>query len=220
MTVPPVVYGLHVEHPELPAFRLVEQRFTVPPAIDVAMTLDKEWRRLREGVRLTPGDEIAVAVGSRGIDRLSEIVGDVVGKLREAGCRPFIVPAMGSHGGGKRRGSARLLAERGITEERVGAPIRATMEVVQVGEAEGLPLFVDRLAQAAAGIVLINRIKPHTDFAGPAGSGLLKMLCVGLGNQVGADLYHRAALAQDLGDSSRAAVANCWQLCRSSSAPQ
>ena len=93
-----------------------------------------------------------------------------------------------------------MLAELGVTEERVGAPIRATMEVVRVGEAEGLPLFVNRLAQEAAGIVLINRIKPHTDFAGPAGSGLLKMLCVGLGNQVGADLYHKAALARDLGE--------------------
>jgi hypothetical protein len=107
---------------------------------------------------------------------------------------------MGSHGGASAAGQLALLAELGITEEQVGAPIRATMDVVQVGEVDGLPLVVDRLAQAAAGIVLINRIKPHTDFAGPAGSGLLKMLCVGLGNQVGADLYHRAALVQDLGE--------------------
>ena len=98
------MHGLRIEHLELPPFRLVQQRFTVPPAIDVAMTLDKEWRRLREGVRVTPGDEVAVAVGSRGIDRLSEIVGDVVGKLQAAGCRPFIVPAMGSHGGGSAEG--------------------------------------------------------------------------------------------------------------------
>jgi hypothetical protein len=200
MTVPPIVHGLSVDHLELPAFRLVEQRFAVPPAIDVAGTLEKEWRRLREAVRLTAGDEIAVAVGSRGIDSLSEIVCGVVGKLHEAGCRPFIVPAMGSHGGASAAGQLAVLAERGITEERVGAPIRATMEVVQVDEVDGLPLVVDRLAQAAAGIVLINRIKPHTDFAGPAGSGLLKMLCVGLGNQVGADLYHRAALVRDLGE--------------------
>ena len=200
MTAPPIVHGLRVDHLELPAFRLVEQRFAVPPAIDVPVTLAKEWRRLRDAVRLTPRDEIAVAVGSRGIDCLSEIVRGVVGKLREAGCRPFIVPAMGSHGGASAAGQLAVLAEQGISEERVGAPIRATMEVVQVGEVDGLPLFVDRLAQAASGIVLINRIKPHTDFAGPSGSGLLKMLCVGLGNQAGADLYHRAALVQDLGE--------------------
>ena len=200
MTVPPIVYGLPVDDPELPAFRLVEQQFAVPQAIDVALTLEKEWRRLRDAVRLTPGDEIAVAVGSRGIDRLGEIVSGVVDRLHKAGCRPFIVPAMGSHGGASAEGQRAVLAELGITEERVGAPIRATMEVVQVGEVEGLPLVVDRLAQAASGIVLINRIKPHTDFAGPSGSGLLKMLCIGLGKQVGADLYHRAALEQDLGE--------------------
>jgi hypothetical protein len=200
MTVPPIVHGLSVDYVELPPFRLVEQRFAVPAAIDVAATLKGEWRRLREVVRLAPGDEIAVAVGSRGIDRLNEIVRFVVRNLREAGCSPFIVPAMGSHGAASATGQVAVLAALGITEEGVGAPIRATMDVVRVGESDGLPLFVDRLAQAAAGIVLINRIKPHTDFAGPAGSGLLKMLCVGLGNQAGADLYHRAALAQDFGE--------------------
>ena len=200
VTVPPIVHSLRADHVELPPFRLVEQRFAVPPAIDVAMRLEKEWRRLRDSVRLTPGDEIAIAVGSRGIDRLSEIVSSVVGKLHDAGCRPFIVPAMGSHGGASAEGQLAVLAAGGITEERVGAPIRATMEVVQVGEVDGVPLFIDGLAQAARGIVLVNRIKPHTDFAGPMGSGLLKMLCVGLGKQVGADLYHRAALVQDFGE--------------------
>ena len=121
VTVPPVVHGLRVEHLKLPGFRLVQQRLTVPPAIDVAGTLDKEWRRLCESVRLTPGAEVAVAVGSRGIDRLSEIVGDVVGKLQAAGCRPFILPAMGSHGGGSAEGQLSTLAELGVTEERVGA---------------------------------------------------------------------------------------------------
>ncbi len=199
-TVPPVVHSLHADHVELPAFRLVEQRFVVPPAIDVALSLEREWRQLRDSVRLTSGDEIAVAVGSRGIDCLSEIVRSVVQKLHDAGCRPFIVPAMGCHGGATAEGQLAVLASRGITEERVGAPIRATMDVVQVGEADGTPLFVDRLAQAAQGIVLVNRIKPHTDFAGPMGSGLMKILCVGLGKQVGADAYHRAALVRDLGE--------------------
>lgn len=200
MAVPPIVRGLALGDFELPPFRMVEQLLEIPPAIDTTTRLGKEWRRLREAVRLTPGDEIAIAVGSRGIDRLSEIVGGVIGRLREAGCRPFVVPAMGSHGGACAEGQLAVLASRGITEEGVGAPIRASMEVVQVGEADGVPLFVDRLAQAAPGIVLINRIKPHTDFAGPAGSGLLKMLCIGLGNQVGAELYHGAALVQDLGE--------------------
>jgi len=198
--VAPVVNSLHAGHVDLPAFRLVRQRFTVPPAIDVGLTLDREWRRLQDGVRLTRGDEIAIAVGSRGIDRHSDIVRAVVRKLREAGCEPFIVPAMGSHGGATPEGQLAVLASQGITEERVGAPIRATMEVVQVGEVDGIPLFVDRLAQSAQGIVLVNRIKPHTDFAGPMGSGLSKILCVGLGKQAGAEAYHRSALTRDLGE--------------------
>jgi hypothetical protein len=200
MTVPPIVRGLCLDAVELPAFRLVEQRFAVPPAIDVTLAVEEEWRRLRDSVRLSPGDEIAVAVGSRGIDRLGEIVHSVVEELIGAGFRPFIVPAMGSHGGASAEGQLDVLATLGITEQRMGAPIRATMDVVRVGGLDGIQLVVDRLAQAAAGIVLINRVKPHTDFVGPAGSGLLKMLCVGLGNQLGADFYHRAALAQDLGE--------------------
>ena len=199
-TVPPVVDSFRVDHVELPSFQLVRQRFAVPPAIDVGLALDHEWLRLQDSVRLTRGDKIAIAVGSRGIDRLSDIVRSVVRKLREAGCEPFIVPAMGSHGGATSEGQLAVLASQGITEERVGAPIRATMEVVQVGEVDGIPLFVDRLAQSAQGIVLVNRIKPHTDFAGPMGSGLLKILCVGLGKQVGADAYHRSALIRDLGE--------------------
>ena len=196
----PVVRSLSVDRVELPAFRLVEQRFTVPAAIDVASALEREWRRLGDSVSLDPGAEIAVAVGSRGIDRLEETVRLVVEKLLDAGCRPFIVPAMGSHGGATAEGQLEVLASLGVTEASMGVQLRATMDVVQVGEVDGTPLFVDRFAHEADGVVLINRVKPHTDFSGPMGSGLLKMLCVGLGNQVGADAYHLAALTDDLGE--------------------
>lgn len=196
----PVVQSLSVDHVELPAFRLVEQQFAVPPAIDVESALQREWRRLRDSVRLDPGADIAVAVGSRGIDRLEETVRLVLQELLDAGCRPFIVPAMGSHGGATAEGQLEVLASLGITEASMGVPLRATMDVIKVGEVAGTPLFVDRCVHEADGIVLINRVKPHTDFAGLMGSGLLKMLCVGLGNQVGADAYHRAALTDDLGE--------------------
>lgn len=199
-TVFPVVQSLSVDHVELPAFRLVEQQFVAPPAIDVESALQREWRRLRDSVRLEPGAEIAVAVGSRGIDRLEEIVRRVVQGLLGAGCRPFIVPAMGSHGGATVEGQLEILASLGVTEASMGVPLRATMDVIKVGEVAGTPLFVDRFVHEADGIVLINRVKPHTDFAGLMGSGLLKMLCVGLGNQVGADAYHGAALTDDLGE--------------------
>ena len=196
----PVVQSLSVDHVDLPAFRLVEQQFAVPPAIDVESALQREWRRLRDSVRLDPGADIAVAVGSRGIDRLEETVRLVLQELLDAGCRPFIVPAMGSHGGATAEGQLEVLASLGITEASMGVPLRATMDVIKVGEVAGTPLFVDRCVHEADGIVLINRVKPHTDFAGLMGSGLLKMLCVGLGNQVGADAYHRAALTDDLGE--------------------
>jgi len=196
----PVVQSLSVDHVDLPAFRLVEQHFAVPPAIDVESALQREWRRLRDSVRLDPGADIAVAVGSRGIDRLQETVRLVLRELLDAGCRPFIVPAMGSHGGATAEGQLEVLASLGITEASMGVPLRATMDVIKVGEVAGTPLFVDRCVHEADGIVLINRVKPHTDFAGLMGSGLLKMLCVGLGNQVGADAYHRAALTDDFGE--------------------
>ena len=196
----PVVQSLSVDHVDLPAFRLVEQQFAVPPAIDVESALQREWRRLRDSVRLDPGADIAVAVGSRGIDHLQETVRLVLRELLDAGCRPFIVPAMGSHGGATAEGQLEVLASLGITEASMGVPLRATMDVIKVGEVAGTPLFVDRCVHEADGIVLINRVKPHTDFAGLMGSWLLKMLCVGLGNQVGADAYHRAALTDDLGE--------------------
>jgi len=89
-----------------------------------------------------------------------------------------------------------VLAQRGITRESVGVPVEVTMEVDLIGDADGIPLYVDRLAREADGIVLINRVKPHTDFIGPIGSGIIKMLCIGLGNQKGADFYHQAAISR------------------------
>lgn len=195
----PVARALSVKSAELPAFHLVEQHFAMPTALDVDRAIEREWLRLREGVRLNPGAQIAVAVGSRGIDRLQEIVRRTLRLLLDAGCRPFIVPAMGSHGGATAEGQAQMLAALGVTESSMSVPIRATMDVVNVGQSAGNPLFVDRLAVQADGIVLVNRVKPHTDFAGAIGSGLLKMLVIGLGKQVGADTYHRLALTSDLG---------------------
>ncbi|MEI6448897.1 MAG: lactate racemase domain-containing protein [Actinomycetes bacterium] len=199
-TLSPTVYGLPAQLGPLPAFRLIEQRFSVPAAVDAIAAVDSQWSALPAALGRRPGSEIAVAVGSRGIARIDEIVRTVIENLKRAGHHPFIVPAMGSHGGGTAEGQAAVLASLGITEELVGAPIRASMDTVQVGAAEGVPLHVDRLAAAADGIVLINRVKPHTDFAGPLGSGLMKMLCVGLGKQLGADTCHRATMIRDLGE--------------------
>ncbi len=143
---------------------------------------------------LEPGARVAVAVGSRGIANLQTIVRAAVRAIEAAGARPFILPAMGSHGGGTSEGQVALLADYGITESALGVPIRPSMEVQTVGSViPGFDLCVSREALSADGVLLINRVKPHTDFAGSIGSGLLKMLVVGLGKRAGAAQFHAAA---------------------------
>ena len=205
MIAPPVVRSLRRGEVELPRVRLVRQLFTVPPPVDVAARVVSEWHRLAPRINPTAGAQIAVAVGSRGIDGLAPAVRALVAELRSAGCEPFIVPAMGSHGGATASGQTEVLAGLGITPETVGAEVRATMDVVGVGVVGDVPLCLDRLAAESDGIVVVNRVKPHTDFAGPMGSGLLKMLCIGLGNQEGADRLHRMGVARDLGEVVREA---------------
>jgi hypothetical protein len=179
---------------KLPKMRMVGQRYTDFPAIDVSSTINQQWETLKGKLDLQPGAKIAIAVGSRGIADLAQIVRIVVEKLKDSGCEPFIVPAMGSHGGATGEGQAGVLAGQGITERHIGVPIRATMQVAPLGEVDGIPLFLDRFAAEADGIVLINRVKPHTNFVGPTESGLLKMIAIGLGNQIGAEHYHRLSV--------------------------
>ncbi|HQF52689.1 MAG TPA: lactate racemase domain-containing protein [Thermoleophilia bacterium] len=185
---------------ELPPMLLARQRFVVPDPVDVGAEVRRQWEAAWSSIGLAPGASVAVAVGSRGIDGLPTVVRAVVDGLKREGCRPFVVPAMGSHGGATAEGQAAVLAERGVTERSVGAPVRAGMEVVQLGEVGGLPLVMDRLAAAADGVILVNRVKPHTDFVGRFESGLMKMLVIGLGNEVGANGYHRYALDRGLAD--------------------
>ncbi len=145
--------------------------------------------------RIQPGARIAVGVGSRGITHLAGIVAAVLAQLRAAGAQPFIIPAMGSHGGATPEGQREVLASYGVTESAMSAPILASMEVRQIGAtSDGVPVFCSTEALAAEGIVLINRIKPHTDFFGALGSGLLKMSVIGLGKRTGATAMHQAAM--------------------------
>jgi len=182
---------------KLPSMRMIDQEFEIPPSIDIFQEIEKEWESVENKVRLPRGSSVAVGVGSRGIANLTSVVKVIVEKLINKGYNPFIIPAMGSHGGATAEGQTNVLRARGITEESVGAPIRASMEVECIGEANGIPLFISRLAYEADGIVLINRIKPHTNFVGPTESGLLKMLAIGMGNQIGAEHYHRLAVVRD-----------------------
>jgi hypothetical protein len=177
----------------LPAMYRAHQRFDIPPKIEVENAVDWEWNRINGGLSLPTGARIAVGVGSRGISNISEIVRTVVDRLKAVEVKPFIVPAMGSHGGARPEGQIKLLSHLGITEKKVGAPVEADMSVVSLGTADGIPLYQSRPAYNADGFVLINRVKSHTDFTGPVESGLIKMLTIGMGNRQGADLYHRMA---------------------------
>ena len=142
--------------------------------------------------KVKPGMEIAVAVGSRGLDRLVELTAVTVKFLKDLGAKPFIVPSMGSHGGATAEGQREVLAHLGVTEESAGCEIRSSMEVVKLGELpNGLPVYVDKFASEADGIVVINRVKPHTAFRGPVESGIMKMISIGLGKQRGAEACHQ-----------------------------
>ena len=178
----------------LPRFIRVRQKFPPPAAVDIVGTLRQEFERVRP--RVKPGARIAVAAGSRGIANLDRLIGAVVEELRRSGAAPFIVPAMGSHGGATPEGQAQLLAEYGVTEERMGAPIRAAMGTERLGATEdGVEVLWSTEAFRSDGVVVVNRVKPHTDFYSESlGSGLLKMMVVGLGKQAGAANFHAAAM--------------------------
>src|SRR5262245_27348923 len=173
----------------LPRMIRVRQTFPRPRVADipraVVTTLGEAALRIR------PGDTVAVGAGSRGIANIDTIVGATVRWLKDLGARPFVFPAMGSHGGGTADGQISVLEHYGITEATMGCPVRATMDVVQVGEALGLPVWLDAYAAEANWIGNVNRVKPHTDFKGSIESGLFKMMTIGLGKWHGATQYHR-----------------------------
>lgn len=158
---------------------------------DVAGTVQQGMRDAGSQTIFRPGQRIAIAVGSRGIARLPEIVAAVVREIRACGAEPFIVPSMGSHGGATASGQSQVLAHLGVTEESTGAPIESSMDTTVVGVIpDGTEVHLDRLAVASDGIVIVARIKPHTAFRGPYESGLAKMISIGLGKQVGAATTH------------------------------
>jgi hypothetical protein len=143
--------------------------------------------------KIRPGMRIAVGVGSRGIENIARIVKSVVVELKQLGAEPFIIPAMGSHGGATAEGQVRLLAGYGITDHEVGAPIAASMDTVRLGSVlDGVEVHFDRIAyEQADGIIAVARIKPHTDFKASIESGMMKMLCIGFGKHKGASYLHR-----------------------------
>jgi hypothetical protein len=176
-----------------PQFFRVRQKFERPRVEDIPATLEAELARLQLGGKIRPGQTVAVTAGSRGIINIRVVLRAVIEHLKRLGARPFIIPAMGSHGGGTPAGQVEVLASYGITEEYCGCPIKASMETVIVCQtAEGFPVHFDRHAYEADHVFVCGRVKPHTEFTGEIQSGLMKMILIGLGKHEGAKVYHRA----------------------------
>lgn len=179
----------------LPRVIPVEQRFPRDEIADVE-------RAVRESVSALPvadlaGKRVAVTAGSRGIPHIVEVLATVFADLRQRGAEPFLVPAMGSHGGATAEGQVEVLTGYGITEQSVGAPILSSMDAVETARIEGdIPLYCDRHAYEADGIVVVNKIKPHANYKGDIESGLCKMLVIGLGKRLGATMFHGLGFAR------------------------
>ena len=175
----------------LPPMTAVRQKFDPSHLDDVAGAVRREFTRPEVRSLVKPGQSIAVGCGSRGIANIGLIARTVIAELQALGAKPFIFPCMGSHGAATAEGQKHVLETYGITEESTGVPIRATMDTTIVGHLDdGTPVHMDRFAAEADGIVVINRIKPHTGFRGATESGLTKMLAIGIGKIKGAAAYH------------------------------
>jgi len=178
-----------------PRLATIRQPVPMAPLADVAQAVRDELARIDLRTRVAPGARIAVAAGSRGITDYALIVKTVVEELRAFGAEPFIFPAMGSHGGATAEGQREILAEYGISEQTLNVPVRPAMDVQTLGTTtEGVEVVWSSEALQADGVIVINRIKPHTDFQSDSiGSGVLKIMVVGLGKRAGAAAYHVAS---------------------------
>jgi len=178
-----------------PKMALARQELYREEISDVGLAVVKEIDALNLKGHIRPGMRVAITAGSRGIDRIAEVLKACVDFLKELGVMPFLYPAMGSHGGATAEGQLSILADYGITEEAMGVPIHASMAVVELGVTHrGIPVFLDRVASEADALVVVNRVKTHTKFEGEIESGLFKMMAIGMGKHKGAAVYHRAAV--------------------------
>lgn len=177
----------------MPAMARVRQTFDSQEITDPEAAVRRELSRPEIRSTIRPGMTIAITAGSRGIASHKRILKTIVDMVKEAGAHPFVVPAMGSHGGATAQGQLEVLAGFGITPEYLGCPVKSSMDTVQAGVSpEGHPVHIDKNAHGADGIILVNKVKPHTAFRGPHESGLMKMMTIGLGKQFGASLCHQA----------------------------
>jgi hypothetical protein len=185
--------GLNMNYPKM---YHIHQVFDVPKVDDIEETLSRELESIRINSLIKPEARIAITAGSRGVSNIERVLRHLVQVLKENSAKPFLVPSMGSHGGGTAEGQVEVLRSLNITEESVCAPIVSSMEVVEIGKScFGFPVLVDKHAAEADGVIVVNRIKPHTEFEGPIESGLMKMMAIGLGKHKGCIQAHKQTVA-------------------------
>lgn len=198
----------------LPDLYAVHQRFSATSIDDVPAAVRAEFARLDLGARVKPGQSVAVTVGSRGISHLVDMVGTSIACLKEMGLKPFLMPAMGSHGGATGPGQAEILANLGITQETMGAPVVSNMDVVSLGVIDsGAEILIAKDAVEADHLMVINRVKPHTAFRSEVESGLCKMLTIGCGKHLGAVNVHKYALGKTIIPGARLVMQKLSVLC-------
>ena len=184
-----LIISFFMNYPQMVRLR---QAFVSRGVDDICAKVNEEIAKLSVDTIIQPKQSVAVGVGSRGIDNHALILKCLLEELKKIDAEPFIVPAMGSHGGATAEGQTKVLENLGISEATMGVPVCASMDTVQLGVTEfGMPVYFDYTAAKADHIVLLNRIKPHTRFTAPFESGLLKMLAIGFGKKIGAQIYHK-----------------------------
>ena len=198
----------------LPKVFKVRQHFQAVECEDVAMEVEVQLTRLALGQKIKPGDTVAISAGSRGIANMHIAIRGIVQHIQALGGAPFVVPAMGSHGGGTAEGQRAIIEGYGMSEQFLGCPIKASMETHIVCQAaEGFPVHFDKHAWEADHVVVCNRVKPHTNFAGDIESGLMKMMLIGLGKHNGAKIYHRAINDYSFGQIVRSVAKEVLDKC-------
>ena len=178
-----------------PKMYRIGQVFDVPRVDNIEETLRKELESIQISSLIKEGARIAITAGSRGIANIDRALRHLVHVLKENSAKPFLIPAMGSHGGGTAEGQLEILESLKVTEESIGAPILSSMEVVEIGKSRfGFPVLVDKNAAEADGVIVVNRVKPHTEFEGPIESGLMKMMAIGMGKHKGCIQVHKQTI--------------------------
>ena len=200
---------------KFPKFFRVGQTFERPRIDDLSGAVVQQLKQIGLEQLVAPQQTVAITVGSRGIANIAAIAKTCVDYFKQLGAVPFIVPAMGSHGGATAEGQLQVLESYGVTEPLMGCPIRSSMEVIEVCQAaEGFPVYFDQQASLADHVFVINRIKPHTRFTGEIESGLMKMMLIGLGKQKGAEVYHRVIMNYSFDQIVRSVSRTVIERCR------